>query len=138
MKSKVYGIIALGVAGISFADRSDRSINYTEVNAKITKYENRCTIGSTSRGSKRALVDKKTGDPLYMDCDIAKLIAPKYGYSKHNIVKHIKFTYKYQSPVDGKFYTDVATQEIVFKEFRLGKNVQVYAHKENPNKSRYR
>jgi len=126
------GVIALGAYGVSEADKS---LNYTETTAKITKISTECTV----EARKKKLVHKDTNKLAYMDCEMAKLIAPIKGYEVSDVKYHFSMEYKYKSPVDNKWHKDSGTKTSSSEGlYKKGQKFQILAHKEDPGKTRWK
>lgn len=125
------GIIALG-AGAYGLSEADLYLNYTETTATVTQVKEDCYIES----SKRKVVKKGTSELAYMDCDIAPLIAKRYGHTESAIHRRAHVTYEYVSPVDGSTRTGKLLKDSNNHGFELGKEFQIYAHNEKPGASR--
>jgi len=134
MQGKIYlGIFALIGAGVGFSEL-DKSMNYVETNATVVSMEVDCFI----KAGKRSVVVKETDDLAYMDCDMAPMVAVKFDHDESDIHKRAKIAFEYVSPVDGGTYSGDTTKEYErnFRDYSVGSNFMVYAHKEKPGKSR--
>lgn len=126
------GAVVVSGVGILIHDRFDLSANYTQVKAQITTVEVDCFI-KNRRGK---IVDKRTNELAYMSCEIAPIAAHRHGYNKHDIKKRAKVTYDYISPVDDNYYSGEFTRTGNVDVYVTGKEIPVYAHRENPKDSR--
>lgn len=132
MQGKIL-IIMFGGAGIIYgASMAERAINYTEVQGTVKKAEIDCFVKS----GKRSLVEKETDNLAYMDCDMAPLIAVQFGYDESDVKQRAKFTYQYTSPVDGSLQEDKAERDGSVGMYQKGSSLTVYAHNDEPTKSR--
>ena len=128
----IVGVIAFGAYGVSEADKS---LNYVEATAKITHLSTECTV----EARKKRLVHKDSGELAYMDCKLAKLIAPAKGYSEDNIKYHYELEYSYKSPVDNQWHTDKGTRTSSKAEkYKAGQEFLVLAHTRKANKTRWK
>ncbi len=128
----VIGLVAVGV-GVAYGfSMADRSMNYTEVQGKITSSTVDCFI----KNSKGKLVEKTSNKMAYMDCKLAPVAAEQFGYSKADVHKRVKFTYSYKSPVDGTMQTGKGERTSSAEAYRMNASIPVYAHNETPSKSR--
>ena len=135
MGMKTYGIIGVLAAGAYGLSETDKSLNYVETTAKITKLSTECTV--EKRKSK--LVEKDTGDLAYMECDLAKVIAPIKGYSVSDIKYHHTMEYRYLSPADNNWHKDKGTKTSYSEgKFINGQKFQILAHKTKANKTRWK
>ncbi len=126
-KLAVVGLIAAGF-GVS---QADKSMNYVQVDAVVTKAEVDCFIKSGNES-----VVEKTSDKLaYMDCEIAPFAAAKYGFKDKDISKRTKLAFNYTSPVDGSKHNGEHVADYI--EYKVGQKIKVYAHKEDPTKMRW-
>ncbi|MGB7337223.1 MAG: hypothetical protein WBD01_15660 [Salaquimonas sp.] len=126
-------LIFCGIGIAWDASMADRSMNYTEIQGKVTAAEFDCYV--ENRGGK--LVEKDSDKKAYLGCDIAPAIAVQFGYSESDVKKRVKFTYNYTSPVDGSFQEKSTTREgSTADNYARGSTITVYAHNEDPAKSR--
>lgn len=130
-KTIVAGLVVVGVGGEVLYDNFDRATNYTKVSGVVEKIDDICTVES----SKGKLVDRETEELKYFDCEIAAVIAPMRGFSKHNINKHQNVIFSYVSPIDSSKYS--GSRVIKFydnEEYEVGKETAVYASNTEPSK----
>ena len=112
---------------------ADLSMNYTEVQARVTKSTVDCYVENS--GGK--LVERETDKLAYMDCDLAPIAASMHGYDDSDVHRRAKYEFIYRSPVDGSRQKGEATDRNAAKdEYRRGKVVMVYGHNEEPAKYR--
>ncbi len=121
------GVIAAAI-GVS---EVDKTMNYTQVDALVTKAEVDCFIKSGNE----SVVKKDTEELAYMDCAIAPFAAAEYGFKDEDISKRTKLAFSYTSPVDGSKQKGTHTQE--HAEYKVGQKIKIYAHKEEPGKNRW-
>ncbi len=135
MSFKIYGILGVLAAGAYGVSETDKSLNYIETDAKITKLTTECTV----QKRKSKLVNKETGDLAYMDCKLAKLVAPIKGYSVSDVRYHHKIEYKYKSPVDNEWHNDKGSKTAYSEgKYKKGQSFKVLAHKTDANKTRWK
>lgn len=132
IKLAVFGVMAVVGAGAIALDRHDLSTNYTQVKAEITSVEVDCFV----KNGRRRLVDKRTDELAYMNCDFASFAAQQHGYKNKDITKRAKVKYDYVSPVDGDYYSGEFTRTGNVDGYAAGREISVYAHKKKPEKSR--
>lgn len=120
------GAIAVGV-GVS---QADKSMNYIEVEATVTKSIVDCYIENSSG----RLVEKDSEKLAYMDCDQAPAAAAQFDYSKSDIKTRSQYEFTYVSPVDGSKQKGADTNK--YAEIKTGQKIKVFAHKTEPGKSR--
>ena len=125
-----FGVIGLisAAAGVS---QIDKSMNYVEVDAVVTKAAIDCFIKSGNE----SVVKKDTDKLAYMDCDMAPFAAKEYGFKETDISRRTTFSYSYVSPVDGSKHKGEHTKE--YAAYKVGQKVKLYAHKEDPAKMRW-
>lgn len=133
MQIKAMLVVVGGLAVFAAVSETDKRMNYVEAEAVVTSASFDCYV----RSGKKSLVEKKTDKLAYMDCDIAPYAAEEFGYSKSDVHKRITMVYRYVSPVDGSRqlgeYKGTGSDEV---RYRKGTRFTVYAHKEDPAKSR--
>ena len=131
---KVYGVMALGIGGMVAFSELDKSMNYVETDAYISRIDVDCFI----KDSDSQVVEKSTNELAYMDCDIAPVIAPMHGHDESDIQYRYQLEYSYKAPVDRSrqkdTYTTTSHQEDKYKK---NMNIKIFAHKEEPGKSRW-
>ena len=132
MQGKILLVVFGGVGIVYSASMADRAMNYTEIQGTIKSAEIDCFVKS----GKRSLVEKDTDKLAYMDCDMAPLVAIQFGYEKSDVQQRAKFTYQYTSPVDGSVHVDSAQRESHVGKYQEGSSLVVYAHNDEPTKSR--
>ena len=120
------GAIAVGV-GVS---QADKAMNYTEVQATVTKSIVDCYV----KNGKDFIAKKGTDDMAYMDCEMAPYAAEEFGFKKDDIKKRSQYEFTYVSPVDGSKQKGADTNE--YAEVKYGQKIKVFAHKTEPGKSR--
>ena len=133
MSLKTYGIIGVIAAGAYGISEADKSMNYIETSAIVNEVKVDCYVKS----SKGKLEVKATGDLAYMDCDIAPLIAEAKGMSKKDVKKRAVVTFRYRSPVDNTRQTGEHTISNYKGNYDPGREFKIFAHKENPEKTRW-
>lgn len=122
----VVGAIAVGV-GVS---QADKAMNYTEVEAVVTKSIVDCYV----KDGDNFLAQKSTDKMAYMDCELAPLAAEQFNYKKSAIHKRSQYEFAYVSPVDGSKQKGADTND--YAEIKVGQKIKIYAHKTEPGKSR--
>ena len=122
----IVGVIAAAVA----VSQADKAINYTEVDAVVTKSVVDCYV----KDGKKYLESKATNKMAYMDCEMAPLAAAQFGYPKEAVHKRSQFEFTYVSPVDGSKQKGADTNE--YAEIKYGQKIKIFAHKKEPGKSR--
>ena len=133
-QAKVYGVMALGALGIYGFSELDKSMNYVETDAYVSSIEIDCFI----EDSNSKVVEKSTGNLAYMDCDMAPLVAPMHGHDESDIQYRYQMEYTYKSPVDGSRHTKKhTTTSHAEDKYRKDMDLKIYAHKEEPGKSRW-
>lgn len=126
-------MLILGGVGVAFgASMADRSMNYTKVSGTIQSAELDCFVENSSG----KLVEKDSDSKAYMDCAIAPAIAVQFGYSESDVKQRAKFTYQYTSPVDGSVQVKENSRVTNVAAYSKGATLTVYAHNEDPAKSR--
>ncbi len=134
LQLKVYGAMALGIGGMVAFSELDKGMNYVETNAYVSELAVDCFI----KNSDSQVVNKTTNEMAYMDCALAPLIAPQYGHDNSDIQYRYQLEYTYKSPVDGtkhsKRHTTTDYQE---GKFKRNMDISIFAHKNEPNKSRW-
>lgn len=133
LQLKVYaGMFAAGGLFMA-ASAVDLSMNYTKVNARVTKSTTDCYVENSSG----KLVERETDQLAYMDCDFAPFAAKMHGYDEGDIHRRSTYEFVYNSPVDGSRQKGEATDRHAAKgEYARGKVVTVYGHKTEPAKYR--
>ena len=133
MQIKSLLLVVGGIAVFAAVSETDKRMNYVETDAVVTSATYDCFV----RNGKKRLVEKKTDELAYMDCDVAPYAAQEFGYEKSDVHKRISMVYRYNSPVDGSRqlgeYKGTGAAEVAYKK---GTHFTVYAHKEDPAKSR--
>ncbi|MEM7637019.1 MAG: hypothetical protein AAF299_20850 [Pseudomonadota bacterium] len=131
----VVGGIFATITVYSLHTADDLNKNYILVDGSITQVTTDCFI-KKRRGE---IVDKKTNQLAYMDCRIAPLVAAKHDYSKSDIKKRAKISYRYTSPVDKRMYDGSFERKgrLADDAFVPGRKIQVHAHKSKPAESRF-
>ena len=125
-------LIVIGAMGTLYGvSMADRSINYIETDAIVTKAEVDCFVKS----GRSHIESKATKKMAYMDCEMAPLAAAEFGYKNSDIGKRTKFSYTYLSPVDGSHQK--GEHESQNTQYKTGQKFKIYAHKENPGESRF-
>ena len=132
LQLKLYGLVGAGLVGFYTISMTDRGMNYVETEARVIDSKVDCFV----KAYKSKLIEKSTGKMAYMDCKLAPIAAEMHGYSKSDIRQRVQFTYEYVSPVDGSRQRDKHTAESNVERYGKGKTFTVYAHKEDPAKSR--
>jgi hypothetical protein len=127
----VAGVAVLG--GMFYGvTEMDKVINYVKTDGTVVSVKYDCYIES----GRRKIVKKGTSDLAYMNCEIAPLVAAKYGYHKSDVIRRAHIVYEYVSPVDNAVHKGKVTKEYDLKNFKKGNKFRVYAHKEKPAKSK--
>jgi len=135
MGFKLYGIIALGLAGAYTAQQANKSMNYIETSATIKSVDFECTV----EAYKRKLVNKETNKLAYMDCDLAKYAAEHHGYSKSSVKTHANLTYNWVSPADGSSQSKTHRTKVSDKnDYWQGQKINIFAHKSEPSKNYFK
>ena len=131
LQMKVLGGMAV-LGGMFYgAMEMDKAINYTKTDGTVVSVKYDCYIES----GKRKVVKKGTSDMAYMDCDIAPLVAVKFGHDKSDVQKRAHIVYEYVSPVDQAVHEGKLTKKYGYEKFQKGAKIKVFAHKEKPEKS---
>ncbi len=125
-----FGVIGLIAAAVGVS-QIDKSMNYVEVDAVVTKAAVDCFIKSGNE----SVVKKDTDKLAYMDCEMAPFAAKEYGFKETDISKRTQYSVSYVSPVDGKKHKGDHTKDYV--AYKVGEKVKVYAHKEDASKMRW-
>jgi hypothetical protein len=118
----------LGVFGLVGAvvvyHQIDLKVNYTDVEAVVTVDKTDCFV----EHGKEYLSVKGKKEMAYIDCDLAKLVVTKYGFTVDDIKKRQMLSYKYKSPVDGSMQTGTHTDKYGNGQFKTGQKVKIHAH----------
>lgn len=134
MQGKIYLIVFGFVGSVAAFSALDRGMNYIETAAIVTSVEIDCFI----KFGKKSVVEKKTGNLAYMKCELAPLVAKKYGHLDSAVQKRAKIQYGYESPVDNNYYTGEIIRKHSVEKFVPGYEFAIYAHDEEPGTSLYR
>ncbi|MEO0329063.1 MAG: hypothetical protein AAF217_10770 [Pseudomonadota bacterium] len=120
------GLLGLGALGMSEADKY---VNYIETSAIVTSVNTDCYIEAGGR----KVVDQRTNELAYMDCEVAPRIAMIHGHSATHIKRRNKIEYKYNSPMNGAPHTGFSTiAETSMGLYRMNQNIRIYVHQSDP------
>lgn len=125
-----FGAIGLIAAAVGVS-QIDKTMNYVEVDAAVTKADVDCFIKSGNE----SVVQKDTEKLAYMDCEMAPFAAAQHGFKETDISKRSQYSVSYVSPVDGKKHKGANMKDYV--EYKVGQKIKVYAHKEDASKMRW-
>jgi len=124
----VIGFVAVGMVGV----QADRNLNYVDAEAVINSVTYECTVEK----GKRYLEHKSTKEKAYMDCTLAKIVAPQFDYSEKDVKYHANLDYSWTSPVDGTVQTISKRKNARNEEtYKKGQIIMVGAHKKDALKS---
>jgi hypothetical protein len=123
-------IVVMGIAAAVGISEGDKAVNYTQIDAVVTKSAVDCYV----KDGKKYLAEKATDKMAYMDCEIAPFAAKEFGYPESAVKKRSQYEFAYVSPVDGSKQKGKDTNE--HAEIKQGQKIKIYAHKEEPGKSR--
>ena len=122
------GLLAVGGVYVA-TSAADLTVNYTEVQARITKSTTDCYIENRNG----RITDRRTDELAYMDCDIAPDAAAAFGYASSDIHRRSSYEFVYASPVDGSRQTGSAVDRNAAEgEYARGAVIDVYGHNEQP------
>lgn len=127
------GILGAGAVAVG-VNQADLKMNYVETDATVTASKLECYI----ENSKSKIVEKDTGKKAYMDCKLAPLVAAAHDHDESDIHRIVRFEYRYLSPADGSSQKGKGSRTKAVDDYKIGRTVQIYAHKEEPGKSRVR
>jgi predicted ferric reductase len=126
-----FGVIGL-IATVAAVSQVDKTMNYIETDATVTSAKIDCYVKS----GKRKLVEKKTDQMAYMDCQLAPFAAKEFGYKESDVHERAKLTFKFKSPVDGSQQKGDHTDNYS-GSYKVGQKIKIYAHKSEPGTSRW-
>ena len=119
-------VVVVGIAAAVGISEGDKAVNYTQVDAVVTKSSVDCYV----KDGKKFLAEKATDKMAYMDCEMAPYAAKEFGYPESAVKKRSQYEFAYVSPVDGSKQTGKDTNE--YAEIKQGQKIKVYAHKTEP------
>ena len=126
------GGLGVLVIGSMFSQAKDLNENYTRIDAKIKTVSVDCHI----ENSTGKVVEKGKKSIAHMDCGLAPFVARQNGFTDKDIKQRAQVTYLFRSPVDGNYYTGDFTRSGDISKYTSGAEIEIYAHKENPEKSK--
>jgi hypothetical protein len=102
----------------------DLKVNYTDVEAVVNVEKTDCFV---ERG-KEYLSEKGKSAKAYLDCNLAKSVVTKFGFTVADIKKRQMLNYKYKSPVDGSLQVGKHTDEYSNGQYKSGQKIKIHAH----------
>ena len=130
-----YFLIPLGLGGLFLYAQFDRSTNYEETMARVTKVEELCYMTKRERG----VLSKTTTTTDHGPCaPIQRIHETHPAYKDYRLVKVTYVEYRYRSPADGKLHRGKHEQvkHPDGKAVKSGDTLLVLAHKTNAEKTR--
>lgn len=132
LKLKMYGaLMVVGAVAVGVSE-ADKTMNYVPTDAVVKSAKVDCYIKS----GKRFVAEKATNKMAYIDCDMAPFAAKEFDHEESAIKERVQITYSYKSPVDGSMQTGEYESKDSGVKYRAGTKFKVFAHKEEPGKSR--
>ena len=126
--------LAAGGAGAYGVGELDKSMNYVETDAYVSQIEVDCFI----KDGNSKVVEKNSGRLAYMDCKMAPLVAPIHDHDASDIQYRYQLEYTYKSPVDGSRHKKEHTVTSHSQDkYRKDQDIKIFAHKDEPAKSRW-
>lgn len=94
MRLGLYGMIAIGVAGLYAYIEFDKRVNFRPIDARVSSVKEQCYLEKTE--------DNRSSTSDLLPCDLTELLARHHPKWQGADIKHkIEIRFAYISPVDG-------------------------------------